>query len=174
MASVRSMSMRDAPMGDTPMRDTPIKCSLLIVIDENVIIACHAFYNGRLRGVAQPEVAPRPKLQPKLRPRNIPPEQGELGANFCYLGKGAHQSARTIGTNHRYVLGSLEGRWPRGIVSKRSPVDISTSALLMDESSKHSTKTVRLRSGITYLPGSFFLRKLAESKGHEGLGITEI
>jgi hypothetical protein len=47
-------------------RCTPIKCSLLIVIDENVIIACHAFYNGRLRGVAQP------KLQPKLRPRNIP------------------------------------------------------------------------------------------------------
>jgi hypothetical protein len=28
-------------------RCTPIKCSLLIVIDENVIIACHAFYNGR-------------------------------------------------------------------------------------------------------------------------------
>jgi hypothetical protein len=49
-------------------RCTPIKCSLLIVIDENAIIAYHALYNGRLRGVAQPEVALRPKLQPKLRP----------------------------------------------------------------------------------------------------------
>jgi hypothetical protein len=81
-------------------------------------------------------------------------ERGTSSDQISRLGKDAHQCARTIGTNHRY-LDLIEGRWPRGIVSKCIPVDISTSALLMDESSKHSTKTVRLRSGITYLPGSF-------------------
>ena len=57
--------------------------------------------------------------------------------------QGMHQSARTIpNTTDTWI--SLERYWLRGIVSKCYPVDISTSALPMGESSKHGTKTVRL------------------------------
>jgi hypothetical protein len=59
-----------------------------------------------------------------------------------------------ICTDHRKTFGSHRRALVGGIVSKCGPVDISTSALPMKEGSKHGTKTVRLGSGITYLPGS--------------------